>query len=82
MSNRSRSLWLLAGLLLVAANLRAPVTAVAPVLSLLQGEFKLSAAQAGLLTTLPLLLSGRSRPLPAPSRAPTAWSARCWRRWP
>ncbi len=62
MSNRSRGLWLLAGLLLVAANLRAPITAVAPVLSLLQGEFSLSSAQAGLLTTLPLLAFGAVSP--------------------
>ncbi|MFU2072025.1 MFS transporter, partial [Bordetella hinzii] len=62
MSNQSRGLWLLAGLLLVAANLRAPITAVAPVLSLLQGEFSLSSAQAGLLTTLPLLAFGAVSP--------------------
>ncbi|OZI75081.1 MFS transporter [Bordetella genomosp. 12] len=65
MSNRSRTLWLLAALLLVAANLRAPVTAVAPVLSRLQTEFSLSSAQAGLLTTLPLLAFGLVSPFAA-----------------
>ncbi|SPU51114.1 MFS transporter [Bordetella trematum] len=55
MSHPSRAGWLLAGLLLVAAGLRAPVTGVAPVLSSIQAQFGLSAAQAGLLTTLPLL---------------------------
>ncbi|AMD47087.1 MFS transporter [Bordetella holmesii] len=62
MSNRSRTVWLVVGLLLVAANLRAPVTAVAPVLSILQEQFRLSAAQAGLLTTLPLLAFGLVSP--------------------
>lgn len=51
----ARSAWLMAGLLLIASNLRAPITGVAPVLDMLQSDFSLSPAQAGWLTTLPLL---------------------------
>lgn len=51
-----RSLLLIAGILLIAANLRAPVTAVAPLLADIQAHFRLSNASAGLLTTLPLLM--------------------------
>jgi CP family cyanate transporter-like MFS transporter len=42
------SVWLIAGILLIAANLRAPVTAVGPVMGLLQQTFALSAGAAGL----------------------------------
>lgn len=51
----SRPLLLLAGLLLIATNLRAPITGVGPLLSTLESAFDLSPAQAGLLTSLPLL---------------------------
>ena len=51
-----RHSWLLlVGLLLIASNLRGPITGVAPVLGSLQAVFSLSSAEAGLLTTLPLL---------------------------
>ncbi len=56
---------LLAGLLLIAANLRAPITSVAPVLETLQEAFALSPAQAGLLATLPLLAFGFISPFVA-----------------
>ncbi len=46
---------LLIGILLIATNLRAPITGLAPVLALIQQAFDLSTARAGLLTTLPLL---------------------------
>lgn len=46
---------LLVGILLIAANLRAPITALAPVLAPLRADFGLSTAAAGALTTLPLL---------------------------
>lgn len=52
---RAARLWLVAGILLIAANLRAPVTAVGPVMELLQQTFALSAGAAGLMLTLPLL---------------------------
>lgn len=50
-----RTALLLAGILLIAANLRAPITGLAPVLAMIQAAFGLGTAQAGLLTTLPLL---------------------------
>ncbi|MDD3354410.1 MFS transporter [Zoogloea sp.] len=50
-----RTALLLAGILSIAVNLRAPITGLAPVLAMIQGSFALSTAQAGLLTTLPLL---------------------------
>lgn len=59
----SRLSWLLAGLLLLAANLRGPVTAVGPVLASVQANFGLSPAEAGLLTTLPLLAFALISPL-------------------
>lgn len=52
-------------LLLIAANLRAPITGVAPVLDDLQAYFKLSTGQAGFLTTLPLLVFGAVAPVVA-----------------
>ena len=50
-----RALLLLAGILLIATNLRAPITGLAPVLTMIQDAFALGTARAGLLTTLPLL---------------------------
>lgn len=46
---------LLAGILLIAANLRAPITGLAPVLAMIQADVGLGTVQAGVLTTLPLL---------------------------
>ncbi len=46
---------LLVGILLIAANLRAPITALAPVLDPIRADFGLSTTAAGALTTLPLL---------------------------
>src|SRR5512145_831480 len=46
---------LLAGLLLVAFNLRAAIAAVSPVLPEIRADLELSASTAGLLTTLPVL---------------------------
>jgi CP family cyanate transporter-like MFS transporter len=53
------------GLLLIAANLRAPITGLAPVLTLIQSSFALTPAQAGLLTTLPLVAFGVISPFAA-----------------
>lgn len=47
---------LLLGILLIAANLRAPITSLGPVLSLLQQDFGLNPAASGLLNALPLVL--------------------------
>jgi CP family cyanate transporter-like MFS transporter len=51
----SRPFALLAGLLLIATTLRAPITGVGPLLGTLETAFDLSPAQAGMLTSLPLL---------------------------
>lgn len=51
--------WLLVwGLLVVAANLRAALTAVGPVLDQVQADLGLPTAAMGLLTTVPLLMFG------------------------
>ncbi|WP_454689940.1 MFS transporter [Achromobacter aloeverae] len=66
-SHRSlaRPALLIAGLLLIASNLRAPVTGLAPILGVLQAHYALSPAQAGMLTTLPLLAFGFVSPFAA-----------------
>ncbi|WP_442109413.1 CynX/NimT family MFS transporter [Pseudomonas sp. NUPR-001] len=54
---------LLLGLLLVALNLRPALSSMAPLLSLVSESLGLSASQAGLLTTLPVLCLGLFAPL-------------------
>ncbi|MEB6334364.1 CynX/NimT family MFS transporter [Serratia rhizosphaerae] len=54
---------LLVGILLVAANLRAPFTSLAPLLDAIRLDFSLSAVQAGLIQTLPLLAFALFSPL-------------------
>ena len=54
---------LLLGLVLVALNLRPALSSMAPVLSLVSESLGLSASQAGLLTTLPVLCLGLFAPL-------------------
>ncbi|MEY1661013.1 MFS transporter [Isoalcanivorax beigongshangi] len=46
--------WMILGILLIAANLRAPVTGIAPLVTMIQDSLGLSAAAAGLLTSSPL----------------------------
>lgn len=46
---------LLISILLIAATLRAPITAIGPLLEMIRDSFQLSRAEAGMLTTLPLL---------------------------
>jgi MFS transporter, CP family, cyanate transporter len=46
---------LIAGILLLAVNLRAPFTGLAPVLAFIQRDFNLSTAAVGALSSLPLL---------------------------
>lgn len=46
---------LLIGIMLIATNLRAPLTSVSPLLSLISEELGLSLAVSGMLTTIPLL---------------------------
>jgi CP family cyanate transporter-like MFS transporter len=57
---------LVAGILLIAASLRAPITALGPLLEPIRASFGLSASQAGLLTTLPLLAFAMVSPVAAP----------------
>lgn len=54
---------LLLGLILVALNLRPALSSMAPILSEISKTLGLSAAQAGLLTTLPVLCLGLFAPL-------------------
>lgn len=54
---------LLLGLVLVALNLRPALSSMAPVLGLVSEGLGLSASQAGLLTTLPVLCLGLFAPL-------------------
>lgn len=55
----------LASILLIAINLRAPFTSVAPLLGELRSTFLLSATEAGLLITLPLLAFSAVSPFAA-----------------
>lgn len=56
-------LWIIVGILLIAANLRGPMTAVAPLLDDIQQYFSLSSASSGMLTSLPLLVLAIISPL-------------------
>ncbi|MDB6144728.1 MAG: transporter [Pseudomonas sp.] len=58
-----RAWFLLLGLVLVALNLRPALSSMAPMLSEVSGTLGLSAAKAGLLTTLPVLCLGLFAPL-------------------
>ncbi|MEV7419312.1 MFS transporter [Streptomyces sp. NPDC089919] len=57
-TSRAPQLWALLGLALLAANLRAAITSVPPLLGALQDVLGLSGAQVGILTTLPVLCLG------------------------
>lgn len=48
--------WLILGILLIAANLRAPITGLPTLISAIQIDLGLSSTVAGLLTTTPLLV--------------------------
>ena len=54
-TRRLAPVWIIAGILLFAANLRGPFTAVGPVLDVIQEAFGIGAGAAGALITLPLL---------------------------
>ena len=62
-SRRGRRFLLAVGLLLVSLNLRPSITALSPVLGTIRRSMGLSAAGAGLLTTLPLLCFGLLAPV-------------------
>ncbi|WP_299804084.1 MFS transporter [uncultured Shewanella sp.] len=54
-SRFASSAFLLLGVLLIAISLRSPITGVGPLLDSIRAELHLTATQAGMLTTLPLL---------------------------
>ncbi|MFE7629681.1 MFS transporter [Kocuria sp. NPDC057446] len=55
--------WVVVGIVLVALSLRGPIIAPTPVVTRIQSELGLSAATAGLLTGLPVLLFALATPL-------------------
>jgi CP family cyanate transporter-like MFS transporter len=55
-----------AGIVLVAINLRASITAVGPIVDDIRGDLGLSSASAGLLTTLPVLAFAFASPVAGP----------------
>lgn len=57
------SLVLVLGILFLAANLRGPITGIGPVLDQVINSLQLTASQAGMLTTLPLLAFALASPL-------------------
>ncbi|MGJ5752704.1 CP family cyanate transporter-like MFS transporter [Streptomyces puniciscabiei] len=64
--DRAAQLWALAGLMLLALNLRAAITGISPMLSDLQATFHLSGVALSFLTTLPVLCLGAFASLAAP----------------
>lgn len=56
---------LLISVLLIAATLRVPITAIGPLLEMVRDRFSLSSAEAGLLTTIPLLTFATMSPFAA-----------------
>ncbi|MBJ3813931.1 CynX/NimT family MFS transporter [Shimwellia pseudoproteus] len=64
-TTRSPGLFLLPGILLIAATLRVTFTAIAPLLDELRHDYGLTTAQTGILTTLPLITFALISPLAA-----------------
>ncbi|CAN5278127.1 MFS transporter [soil metagenome] len=62
-AHRLRTLLAVAGILLVAANLRAPITSVGPLLGSIRESFGFSSGVAGLLTAVPLLAFAAISPI-------------------
>lgn len=68
-NSRSRIGLLLAGVILIALNMRAAITSVGPVLGQIRSDLGLSAVAAGVLGTLPLIAFGLGSPFaPAVAR--------------
>lgn len=63
LTRASFSSYLLLGVLLIAANLRAPITSLGPVLGDVSHYFALSSFSAGLLNALPLLIFALGSPM-------------------
>jgi CP family cyanate transporter-like MFS transporter len=57
------SIILILGIVLIAANLRGPITGIGPVLDQVIDSFQLTSSQAGMLTTLPLLAFAIASPM-------------------
>lgn len=55
-TKRTRTLLFIIGIVLIASNLRAPITSVGPVIPQIQEALGLSNTVAGLITTIPLLM--------------------------
>lgn len=73
MSRENR--WLSVCVIIIALNMRAALTAVGPLVSLIQEELSLNAALAGILTTLPLLMFAAGAPCAqALARKVGAWT--------
>ncbi|WP_244643777.1 hypothetical protein [Pseudomonas fluorescens] len=76
--NKWHAIALVAGILLIAVNLRVPFTSIAPVLPLIQNDFGLSASALGLLTSLPLLAFAAFSPLSASVARRFGIELHCW----
>ncbi|MFT5805986.1 MAG: CP family cyanate transporter-like MFS transporter [Moritella dasanensis] len=61
--NIAHPILLIVSILLIASNLRGPITGIGPILDLISHDLNLSATQAGMLTTLPLLAFAIFSPL-------------------
>src|ERR687896_902003 len=61
--SRLRSVLLILGIVLLAANLRPALTGVAPLIGQIRADTGISNGVAGLLTTLPLLAFGLLSPI-------------------
>ncbi|KQO06300.1 MFS transporter [Agreia sp. Leaf244] len=64
-TSRAMPWFLLAGVVLFALNLRGPIVAIAPVIGQIRDDLHLSAATAGLLTSLPVLCFALATPVAA-----------------
>ena len=65
----NKKVWLFWGIVLIACNLRAPITSVGSLVSMIQGDTGMSSALAGFITTLPLLAFAVVSPFVSTRRA-------------
>ncbi|WP_052365975.1 hypothetical protein [Geomicrobium sp. JCM 19055] len=65
------------GILLIAANLRAPMIAIGPLLPTIQDQLLLSNAMLGSVTTIPLLLFALLSPFAPRLAVRFGWSESC-----
>jgi CP family cyanate transporter-like MFS transporter len=61
-STHPNAIWILVALILLAFNLRSPLTALPPVINLIRSDFSINAATAGLLTSIPIFCFGLLTP--------------------